>query len=119
LAAGALAVLGVICRCRRRADGPSIAFFHPYCNDGGGGERVLWVGIASLLAKRPELKVAIFTGDAATPEEILKHTKVRHRHSPTHPSGAHNSGRGRRTTRSNSRHHTHPQLLFYQAPRGG
>jgi hypothetical protein len=108
LAAGALAVLGVICRCRRRADGPSIAFFHPYCNDGGGGERVLWVGIASLLAKRPELKVAIFTGDAATPEEILKHTKVRHRHSPTHPSGAHNSGRGRRTTRSNSRHRTHP-----------
>ena len=48
-----------------------------YCNDGGGGERVLWVGIASLLAKQPDLKVAIFTGDAATPEEILKHTKVR------------------------------------------
>jgi hypothetical protein len=78
-AAGALVVLGVICRCRRRADGPAIAFFHPYCNDGGGGERVLWVGIASLLAKQPELKVAIFTGDAATPEEILKHTKVRAR----------------------------------------
>jgi hypothetical protein len=75
-AVGALVVLAVICRCRRRADGPAIAFFHPYCNDGGGGERVLWVGIASLLAKRPELKVAIFTGDAATPEEILKHTKV-------------------------------------------
>ena len=25
-----------------------VAFFHPYCNAGGGGERVLWVAIKAL-----------------------------------------------------------------------
>src|SRR5438105_2853846 len=29
----------------------SIGFFHPYCNDGGGGERVLWTAIESILKK--------------------------------------------------------------------
>lgn len=27
---------------------PAVAFFHPYCNAGGGGERVLWCAIRSL-----------------------------------------------------------------------
>jgi len=27
-----------------------IGFFHPYCDAGGGGERVLWVGIRSVHA---------------------------------------------------------------------
>lgn len=26
----------------------TIAFFHPYCNAGGGGERVLWSAIAAM-----------------------------------------------------------------------
>ena len=26
-------------------------FFHPYCNAGGGGERVLWVAIKALQTK--------------------------------------------------------------------
>ena len=26
----------------------SLAFFHPYCNAGGGGERVLWVAVRSV-----------------------------------------------------------------------
>ena len=25
-----------------------VGFFHPYCNAGGGGERVLWVAIRAL-----------------------------------------------------------------------
>jgi hypothetical protein len=27
----------------------TVAFFHPYCNNGGGGERVLWVAVHALL----------------------------------------------------------------------
>jgi hypothetical protein len=31
---------------KRGEDGQvSIGFFHPYCDAGGGGERVLWVGV--------------------------------------------------------------------------
>ena len=76
--AGFLAILGVVCRLRRpSSDGPQIAFFHPYCNDGGGGERVLWVGIAALLAQKPGLKVAIYTGDDVTPEQILQNVENR------------------------------------------
>ncbi|GFS23917.1 GDP-Man:Man(3)GlcNAc(2)-PP-Dol alpha-1,2-mannosyltransferase, partial [Elysia marginata] len=26
----------------------TFAFFHPYCNAGGGGERVLWVAVRSV-----------------------------------------------------------------------
>ena len=26
----------------------TFAFFHPYCNAGGGGERVLWVAVRSI-----------------------------------------------------------------------
>lgn len=28
-----------------------IAFFHPYCNAGGGGERVLWCAINAMQKK--------------------------------------------------------------------
>uniref|UniRef100_A0A8C8RJR5 ALG11 mannosyltransferase N-terminal domain-containing protein n=1 Tax=Pelusios castaneus TaxID=367368 RepID=A0A8C8RJR5_9SAUR len=28
-----------------------VAFFHPYCNAGGGGERVLWCAIRALQKK--------------------------------------------------------------------
>ena len=27
---------------RRRSVGKCVAFFHPYCDAGGGGEKVLW-----------------------------------------------------------------------------
>ncbi|KAF6725118.1 GDP-Man:Man(3)GlcNAc(2)-PP-Dol alpha-1,2-mannosyltransferase [Oryzias melastigma] len=50
-----LLVLGVrfwlqgIRNARRARDGrPAVAFFHPYCNAGGGGERVLWCAIRAL-----------------------------------------------------------------------
>eukprot|EP01041_Mallomonas_annulata_P003361 gene3361-6653_t len=43
-----------------------IAFFHPYCNAGGGGERVLWMTILSLLRDEklgPHVVIAIYTAD--------------------------------------------------------
>lgn len=34
---------------RERDGGPAVAFFHPYCNAGGGGERVLWCSLRALM----------------------------------------------------------------------
>lgn len=37
-------------KARRAQDGgPAVAFFHPYCNAGGGGERVLWCSLRALM----------------------------------------------------------------------
>lgn len=49
-----------------------IGFFHPYCSNGGGGERVLWLTIWSLLRERKicdDVTVVIYTGDSE-PDEV-------------------------------------------------
>jgi hypothetical protein len=33
---------GLVLLLRARRQRRVTGFFHPYCNDGGGGERVLW-----------------------------------------------------------------------------
>ncbi|XP_052796296.1 GDP-Man:Man(3)GlcNAc(2)-PP-Dol alpha-1,2-mannosyltransferase-like isoform X2 [Mya arenaria] len=49
-----------------------VGFFHPYCNAGGGGERVLWVAIRSLQLSHPDVQCIVYTGDCdATSQEIL------------------------------------------------
>jgi alpha-1,2-mannosyltransferase len=43
-----------------------IGFFHPYCNSGGGGERVLWCALRALEPIHQNitpLSVVIYTGD--------------------------------------------------------
>lgn len=56
----------------QRINGPTIAFFHPYCNAGGGGERVLWQCVLSVVDRFPKATVYIYTGDVdATPEQII------------------------------------------------
>lgn len=51
----------------------SIGIFHPYCNAGGGGERVLWGLVKYLELRHPDLEVVIYTGDHdVTSESILK-----------------------------------------------
>lgn len=56
----------------------SIAFFHPYCNAGGGGERVLWCAVTAVSAAYPNVKIAIYTGDLdVSPDEIIKRAKQR------------------------------------------
>ncbi|KAJ7857603.1 mannosyltransferase [Mycena leptocephala] len=58
------------------------AFFHPYCNAGGGGERVLWTAIAYIQRTHPDLLCVVYTGDtSATKSSILK--KVHDRFSIT------------------------------------
>lgn len=38
-------------RTNRKQKGIVVAFFHPYCNAGGGGERVLWAAIKAIQSK--------------------------------------------------------------------
>ncbi|KAI3641686.1 hypothetical protein MIR68_000254 [Amoeboaphelidium protococcarum] len=55
-----------------------IGFFHPYCNAGGGGERVLWVALLACMKQYPNGDFIIFTGDLdASPEQILSKAKDR------------------------------------------
>ena len=53
-------------------------FFHPYCNAGGGGERVLYTAIAYLQRTDPSIVSIVYTGDTdATKEEIISKVKAR------------------------------------------
>lgn len=47
-----------------KVDFPGIVgFFHPFCNAGGGGERVLWAAIAATQRQWPDAVCAVYTGD--------------------------------------------------------
>ncbi|KAK9450820.1 uncharacterized protein V1518DRAFT_411791 [Limtongia smithiae] len=55
-----------------------VGFFHPYCNAGGGGERVLWTAVAATMREYPNTVVAIYTGDVdVSKDEILKRANMR------------------------------------------
>jgi len=55
-----------------------VAFFHPYCNAGGGGERVLWCAIRSLQTRYDFVQCVVYTGDLKeTPDSIIKRAKQR------------------------------------------
>ncbi|CAG8565147.1 9863_t:CDS:10 [Paraglomus brasilianum] len=55
-----------------------IGFFHPYCNAGGGGERVLWTIIRIIQETYPHVVCAIYTGDVdVKKEDILQKVKAR------------------------------------------
>ncbi|KAH7146464.1 family 4 glycosyltransferase [Dactylonectria macrodidyma] len=64
-----------------------VGFFHPFCNAGGGGERVLWAAIRATQDRWPHAKCVVYTGDHdVTKDEIL--ARVKHRfnielHAPT------------------------------------
>ncbi|XP_026151845.1 GDP-Man:Man(3)GlcNAc(2)-PP-Dol alpha-1,2-mannosyltransferase-like [Mastacembelus armatus] len=70
-------------RGRRRArwaqdGGPAVAFFHPYCNAGGGGERVLWCALRTLMHRYPRVSFVVYTGDqGVTGEQILEGARQR------------------------------------------
>ena len=54
-----------------------VAFFHPYCNDGGGGERVLWCAVQALLDQDKKILIVIYTGDRVSKDKILSKAKER------------------------------------------
>jgi len=69
-----LALLGLADKGRKRI----VGFFHPYCNAGGGGERVLWAAVAHIQHTEPDIVSVVYTGDTdATKEEIIRKVKSR------------------------------------------
>lgn len=49
-----------------------MGFFHPYTNDGGGGERVLWCAVKAIQEESPDLDCFIYTGDHdASPQSLM------------------------------------------------
>ncbi|KAI5456354.1 family 4 glycosyltransferase [Mariannaea sp. PMI_226] len=64
-----------------------VGFFHPFCNAGGGGERVLWAAIRATQDRWPNAKCVVYTGDhEVTKDDILRRVKTRFNielHAPT------------------------------------
>lgn len=60
----------------KRISVKTYGFFHPYCNAGGGGERVLWQAVEDTL-KRREAVVTVYTGDEDTDEQIFANVQKR------------------------------------------
>ncbi|KIK36874.1 glycosyltransferase family 4 protein [Suillus luteus UH-Slu-Lm8-n1] len=55
-----------------------IGYFHPYCNAGGGGERVLWTAIAATQRAHPNCISLVYTGDVnVTKEQIMDQVEAR------------------------------------------
>ncbi|KAM7357389.1 ALG11 alpha-1,2-mannosyltransferase [Cochliomyia hominivorax] len=53
-----------------------VGIFHPYCNAGGGGERVLWCAVRAIQAKYDNVKIVIYTGDIeSSPSSIMDKVK--------------------------------------------
>lgn len=55
-----------------------VGFLHPFCNAGGGGERVLWAAIKATQKRWPKAVCAVYTGDHdATKSTILERVENR------------------------------------------
>ncbi|KAI0770680.1 mannosyltransferase [Fomes fomentarius] len=55
-----------------------VGFFHPYCNAGGGGERVLWAAITAIQHKESDIISVVYSGDTdTTKEKIIEKVKAR------------------------------------------
>jgi alpha-1,2-mannosyltransferase len=76
IALSAVVFVAVFVLRARRQRGVT-GFFHPYCNDGGGGERVLWCAVQALLNQEGDIKVAVFTGDKESKAAILSKARER------------------------------------------
>ncbi|WWC86926.1 uncharacterized protein L201_001805 [Kwoniella dendrophila CBS 6074] len=56
-----------------------VGFWHPYCNAGGGGERVLWSAIRHLQKTEKDVLILVYSGDypSASKDDILGRAKNR------------------------------------------
>ncbi|CAI5459473.1 unnamed protein product, partial [Closterium sp. Yama58-4] len=50
----------------------SFGFFHPFTNDGGGGERVLWCAVRAIQELDPLAQCFVYTGDVASPDSLAE-----------------------------------------------
>jgi alpha-1,2-mannosyltransferase len=63
-----------------------VGFFHPFCNAGGGGERVLWAAIRATQQRWPEAVCVVYTGDHdADKSQIIKRVQVYNIPFPQYP----------------------------------
>jgi alpha-1,2-mannosyltransferase len=53
-----------------------VAFFHPFCDSGGGGERVLFNAIKAIMDEYPEKSVVIYCWKGAKTNDILKNVEI-------------------------------------------
>jgi len=70
------------CNTRRTENGKSkksIAFYHPFCNASGGGEKVLWCMIDALFSKysSEEVEVVIYSTETVADIDIIKRAEDR------------------------------------------
>ncbi|KAK1720032.1 putative GDP-Man:Man(3)GlcNAc(2)-PP-Dol alpha-1,2-mannosyltransferase [Colletotrichum lupini] len=55
-----------------------VGFFHPFCNAGGGGERVLWAAIKTTQERYPNALCVVYTGDhEVNKQAMLERVKTR------------------------------------------
>ncbi|KAL3312050.1 asparagine-linked glycosylation protein, partial [Cichlidogyrus casuarinus] len=57
-----------------------VSFFHPNCLSGGGGERVLWIGVNALLKKYKNIHIVIHSAELVcfeSPSEALQRVSSR------------------------------------------
>ncbi|KAF8766849.1 GDP-Man:Man(3)GlcNAc(2)-PP-Dol alpha-1,2-mannosyltransferase-like [Argiope bruennichi] len=55
----------------------NVGFFHPYCNAGGGGERVLWSAVRAIQKQYKDAHCVIYSGDPVPAIDIIKNVEVR------------------------------------------
>ncbi|KFY69370.1 hypothetical protein V496_00305 [Pseudogymnoascus sp. VKM F-4515 (FW-2607)] len=64
-----------------------VGFLHPFCNAGGGGERVLWAAVRATQQRWPKATCVVYTGDHdVTKEKMLERVENRFNiqlHAPT------------------------------------
>jgi alpha-1,2-mannosyltransferase len=64
-------------RAKFQKDEVIVGFFHPYCNAGGGGERVLWTLVKAIQETYPKARCVIYTGDTTiSTKDAIKLTLV-------------------------------------------
>ena len=62
----------------RRYRKQAVGFFHPFTNDGGGGERVLWCAVKAIQEESSDLDCVIYTGDHdASPQSLASRASDR------------------------------------------
>eukprot|EP00697_Spironema_sp_BW2_P003574 gnl/Spiro4/14761_TR7953_c0_g1_i1.p1 gnl/Spiro4/14761_TR7953_c0_g1~~gnl/Spiro4/14761_TR7953_c0_g1_i1.p1 ORF type:complete len:477 (-),score=116.46 gnl/Spiro4/14761_TR7953_c0_g1_i1:33-1412(-) len=52
-----------------------VGLFHPYCNAGGGGERVLWCAVRALQSLPDECRIVVYTGDLVSAATIYQNVQ--------------------------------------------
>lgn len=72
VSASIIRIVSTVISCRRNRR-KAVGIFHPYTNDGGGGERVLWCAVKAIQEESPELDCIIYTGDHdASPQSLYR-----------------------------------------------